>query len=114
VKPSLAGMLADGLYSNMLAQTCVVKISIATTLHVSSVLARLFQLAMTAALANLTLVAGAGQPGILLYFLIALTLVLILESRMRMRYRTLSLDESSRTRLRLLEDFKTGGSQLAF
>jgi transposase len=74
----------------------------------------LFQLAMTAALANLTLVAATGQPGLLLYFLIALTLVLILESRMRMRYRTLSLDESSRTRLRLLEDFKTGGSQLAF
>ncbi len=74
----------------------------------------LFQLAMTAALANLTLVATAGQPGMLLYFLIALTLVLVFESRTRMSYKTLSRTRQLTTRFYPRGAFETGGSQLAF
>ena len=44
----------------------------------------LFQLVMTAALANLTLVASATRGGLFLYFLVALTLVLALAIRTRM------------------------------
>lgn len=74
----------------------------------------LFQLAMTAALANLTLVASHAQNTLFVFFVLTLMLALALGSRSRMSYNELSSVTSSRTRLQLPDTIKTGGSQLAF
>jgi len=50
----------------------------------------LFQLAMTAALANLTLVATQRLLGVFFLWLVALTCIVLLDSRTRINYRTLS------------------------
>jgi transposase len=74
----------------------------------------LFQLAMTAALANLTLVAAQRPFGVSLWLLLAVTCILLLESRSRIKYETRSHSDSSGTILRPLRLLKTGGCQLAF
>ena len=74
----------------------------------------LFQFAMTAALANLTLMASQTQNGLSLFFVLTLMLALLLEKRSRMRYDALSFIASVRTRLHILDALKRGGSQLAF
>lgn len=73
----------------------------------------LFQFAMTAALANLTLMASQTQNGLLIFFALTLILASLLATRSRMSYDTLSSTLSSRTRLRPPHTVKTGGSQLA-
>lgn len=74
----------------------------------------LFQFAMAAALANLTLMASQTQNGLSLFFVLTLTLALLLERRSRMRYDALSFIASVRTRLQIPDAPKRGGSQLAF
>jgi len=74
----------------------------------------LFQLAMTAAMANLTLVAAQRPLGVFLSWLLAVTCILLLASRTRIKYETLSRVDSSRTKLYPPTLLKTGGCQLAF
>jgi hypothetical protein len=74
----------------------------------------LFQFAMTAALANLTLMASQTQNGLCTFFVLTLILALVLATRSRMSYSTLSSIASSRTRLHPPDTIKTEGSQLAF
>lgn len=74
----------------------------------------LFQLAMTAALANLTLVAAHQPVGIFFLWLVALSCILLLDSRARIEYERFSRVGSSRTRLHPSTQRKTGGCQLAF
>ncbi|MDP2884498.1 MAG: IS1182 family transposase [Ignavibacteria bacterium] len=74
----------------------------------------LFQFAMAAALANLTLMASQTQNGLFIFFVLTLILALLLGSRSRMSYGTLSSVGSSRTRLHSPVFIKTGGCQLAF
>lgn len=74
----------------------------------------LFQFAMTAALANLTLMASQTQNGSLIFFVLSLVLVFALGSRSRMIYSSPSSIGSSRTRFHLPDTIKTGGCQLAF
>lgn len=57
----------------------------------------LFQFAMTAALANLTLIASQTQNGLFIFFVLTLMLALVLATRSRMTYSTLSSIGSSRT-----------------
>jgi hypothetical protein len=73
----------------------------------------LFQFAMTAALANLTLMASQTQNGLFIFFALTLMLALLLGSRLRISYSTLSSVGSSRTRLHPPHTVKSGGSQLA-
>ncbi|MDP2883665.1 MAG: transposase [Ignavibacteria bacterium] len=68
----------------------------------------LCQFAMTAALANLTLMASQTQNGLLIFFVFTLILALLLGSRSRMSYSTLSPIVSSRTRLHPLIPSKQG------
>jgi hypothetical protein len=74
----------------------------------------LFQFAMAAALANLTLMASQTQNGPLIFFVLTLILVLVLGSRSRMSYSVLSSLVSSRIRLHPPDTIETGGCQLAF
>jgi hypothetical protein len=74
----------------------------------------LFQFAMAAALANLTLMASQTQNGLSIFFVLTLMLALLLGSRSRMTYSSLSSIGSSRTRLHPPDTIKTGGCQLAF
>ena len=74
----------------------------------------LFQLAMTAALANLTLVAAQRPLGVFIVWLLAVTCILLLDSRSRIKYETLPRVDSSRTMLYPPTLLKTGGCQLAF
>jgi transposase len=74
----------------------------------------LFQLAMTAALANLTLVAAQGPLGVFLLWLLTATCILLLDSRSRIKYETLSRVDSSRTTLDPLTLWKRWGCQLVF
>ena len=73
----------------------------------------LFQFAMTAALANLTLMASRSQNGLFIFLVLTLMLVFLLASRSRMSYRTLSSIVSSITQLHPPDTAKTGGSQPA-
>ncbi|MFH0989689.1 MAG: transposase, partial [bacterium] len=73
----------------------------------------LFQFAMAAALANLTLMASQTQNSLFIFFVLTLILASVLRSRSRMSYGTLSSVGSSRTRLHSPVTIKTGGCQLA-
>jgi len=74
----------------------------------------LFQFAMAATLANLTLMASQTHNGLFTFFVLTLILALVLATQSRMSYSTLSFIGSSRTRLRPPDAIKTGGCQLAF
>jgi transposase len=68
----------------------------------------LFQFAMAAALANLTLVASDAQQAFFILFLLILMLAVLLTTRSRMSYSRRSLIISSRTQLYFLDAVKKG------
>ena len=74
----------------------------------------LFQFAMAAALANLTLMVSQTHNGLFIFFVLTLMRALLLATRSRTTYSALSSVGSPRTRLHHPDTIKTGGCQLAF
>ena len=74
----------------------------------------LFQFAMAAALANLTLMVSQTQNSLLIFVLLTLILALVLATRSRMSSDALFSVGSSSTRLHPLDTVRTRGCQLAF
>jgi hypothetical protein len=73
----------------------------------------LFQFAMAAALANLTLMASQAHNALCIFFVLTLILALMLGYRSRMTYSSLCFVGSSRAQFQRPDAIKTGGCQLA-